>query len=143
MSSMEEDFMEMNSDGYEEQYVQCSPKLPRTNNGEQYVQCSPKLPRTNNGDKICDTCHKADVCKYKEVLNKAIIDIAGIADRVNVFIDTDIRCKKWSGKVSELNKNDDEINYRLCPVVKDDIYPRCMFLRDRKYCSNQNVCNCK
>ena len=81
MSSMEEDFMEMNSDGYE----------------EQYVQCSPKLPRTNNGDKICDTCNKADVCKYKEVLNKAIIDIAGIADRVNVFIDTDIRCKKWSG----------------------------------------------
>ena len=53
----------------------------------------------NNGDRICDTCNKEDVCMYKEATNKVIKDIADILDFTNVFIDTDIRCKKWSGKV--------------------------------------------
>ena len=53
-----------------------------------------------NGDRSCDTCNKEDVCMYKDELAQATKEIAQISERVNVFIDTDIRCKKWSGKVS-------------------------------------------
>ena len=57
----------------------------------------------NNNNRICDTCCKDDVCMYKEELSKAVEDIMLISDRVNVFIDTDVKCKKWLGKV---------VNYR-------------------------------
>ena len=57
-------------------------------------------PSASNGDKICDTCNKEDVCMYKGELAQAAKEITQISERVNVFIDTDIRCKKWSGKVS-------------------------------------------
>ena len=53
-----------------------------------------------NENRFCDTCIKEDVCMYKEELNKAIKDISEISDHINVFIDTDIKCKKWSGVVS-------------------------------------------
>ena len=57
-------------------------------------------PPDSNGDRICDTCNKEDVCMYKGELAQAVKKITQISERVNVFIDTDIRCKKWSGKVS-------------------------------------------
>ena len=57
-------------------------------------------PPASNGDRICDTCNKEDVCMYKSELAQAAKEIIQISERVNVFIDTDIRCKKWSGKVS-------------------------------------------
>ena len=60
---------------------------------------SVKSPSTH-GDRICDTCDKEDVCMYKGECAQAAKDISLIAERTNVFIDTDIRCKKWSGKVS-------------------------------------------
>ena len=72
-------------------------KLPITN-------CNIPMPNVkppaNNGDRICDTCNKEDVCMYKGELAQAAKEITQISERVNVFIDTDIRCKKWSGKVS-------------------------------------------
>ena len=70
-------------------------KLPRTN-------CNISMPnvKLTNGDRICDTCNKEDVCMYKSELAQAAKEITQISERVNVFIDTDIRCKKWSGKVS-------------------------------------------
>lgn len=72
-------------------------KLPRTN-------CDIPMPNVNppanNGNRICDTCIKEDVCIYKGELAKAAKDITQISERVNVFIDTDIRCKKWSGNES-------------------------------------------
>ena len=37
---------------------------------------------------------------YKDELEQASKEITQISERVNVFIDTDIRCKKWSGKAS-------------------------------------------
>ena len=71
-------------------------KLPRTN-------CNIPMPNVNppksNGDRICDTCDKEDVCMYKGELAQAAKEITQISERVNVFIDTDIRCQKWSGKV--------------------------------------------
>ena len=71
-------------------------KLPRTN-------CNIPMPNVkppaSNGDRICDTCNKEDVCMYKGELAQAAKEITQISERVNVFIDTDIRCKKWSGKV--------------------------------------------
>ena len=71
-------------------------KLPRTN-------CNISMPNVkppaNNGDRICDTCNKEDVCMYKGELAQAAKEITQISERKNVFIDTDIRCKKWSGKV--------------------------------------------
>ena len=72
-------------------------KLPRTN-------CNIPMPNVNppasNGDRICDTCSKEDVCMYKGELSQAAKEITQISECVNVFIDTDIHCKKWSGKVS-------------------------------------------
>ena len=72
-------------------------RLPKTN-------CNIPMPNVkppaNNRDRICDTCNKEDVCMYKGELAQAYCDITQISERVNVFIDTDIRCKKWSGKVS-------------------------------------------
>lgn len=72
-------------------------KLPRTN-------CNIPMPNVkppaSNGDRICDTCNKEDVCMYKGELAQATKEITQISDRINVFIDTDIRCKKWSGKIS-------------------------------------------
>lgn len=55
------------------------------------------LPATNGG-RICNTCNKEDVCMYKAELVQAAKEITQISERVNVFIDTNIRCKKWSGK---------------------------------------------
>lgn len=74
------------------------------NTGKQ-MECrtsniQPRPPISNKNDRICDTCIKEDVCMYKEELNKAIKDISEISDRINVFIDTDIKCKKWSAAVS-------------------------------------------
>ena len=59
----------------------------------------PEKPPATNGDRICNTCNKEDVCMYKAELAQAAKEITQISERVNVFIDTNIRCKKWSGKV--------------------------------------------
>ena len=72
-------------------------KLPRTNCD---IPMPNVKPTASNGDRICDTCNKEDVCMYKGELAQAAKEITQISERVNVFIDTDIRCKKWSGKVS-------------------------------------------
>ena len=53
----------------------------------------------DNRNRICDTCSKEDVCMYKEELAEAVKDIMQISDRTNVFIDADVKCKKWLGKV--------------------------------------------
>ena len=58
-----------------------------------------KSPRVYNGDRICDTCNKEDVCMYKAELAQAAKEITQISERTNVFIDTDIKCKKWSGTI--------------------------------------------
>ena len=72
-------------------------KLPKTNCN---IPMPNVKPTANNGDRICDTCNKEDVCMYKGELAQAAKEITQISERINVFIDTDIRCKKWSGKVS-------------------------------------------
>ena len=113
MNSMEEDFRQMNSDGYDEQYQHFHGNSKIINGVASEFEMSGKLPKTNcnipmpnvkppasNGDRICDTCNKEDVCMYKGELAQAAKDIAQISERTNVFIDADIRCKKWSGKVS-------------------------------------------
>ena len=115
MNSMEEDFRQMNSDGYDEQYQQCfhgnskiissvasefeMPKSQPLNLGGKCPMLSKNVQK-GNGDRICDTCNKEDVCMYKGELAQAAKEITQISERVNVFIDTDIRCKKWSGKVT-------------------------------------------
>ena len=53
----------------------------------------------DNRNRICDTCSKEDVCMYKEELAKAVKDIMQISDRTNVFINADVKCQKWLGKV--------------------------------------------
>lgn len=79
MSSMEDDFRKMNSDGYEEAYDKCFYGESNVINGTASEYKMPgNLPKTNystsmpdarslviNGDKICNTCNKADVCMYK------------------------------------------------------------------------------
>ena len=119
MGSMEEDFMKMNSDGYDEQYQQCFHGSSKIINGvASEFEMPGKLPKTNcnipmpnvkrpksDGDRICNTCNKEDVCMYKKDLAQAAKEITQISERVNVFIDTDIRCKKWSGKVVNTRKS--------------------------------------
>ena len=73
-------------------------KLPLTNCN--ITMPSVKSPKSDNVDRICDTCNKEDVCMYKGELAQATKEITQILERKNVFIDTDIKCKKWSGKVS-------------------------------------------
>ena len=72
-------------------------KLLRTNCNIPILNVKPSAIYV---DSICDTCNKEDVCMYKGELAQAAKEITKISERVNVFIDTDIRCKKWSGKVS-------------------------------------------
>ena len=72
-------------------------KLPRINCN---IPMPSVKPPANNGDRICDTCIKADVCMLSSDLHNAVDSIKEISERTGVFIDTDIRCKKWSGKVS-------------------------------------------
>lgn len=48
-----------------------------------------------NGDRICNTCCKEDVCMIKGELAHAAKEISKIEQRTNIFIDTDIKCKKW------------------------------------------------
>ena len=81
--------------------------------GDEFYDEPSRLPKTNcnipmpgiktpvsSGDRICNTCNKEDVCMYKGELAKAAKDITEISERINVFIDTDIKCKKWSGVVA-------------------------------------------
>lgn len=79
----------------DEFYNEPPSRLPKTN-------CNIPMPKVKQpaSNRICDTCNKEDVCMYKEELAKAVKDITEISDRVNVFIDTDIKCKKWAGNVS-------------------------------------------
>ena len=57
------------------------------------------IENNNDFNRVCDTCSKEDGCMYKEELAKAVEDIIQISDRTNVFIDADVKCKKWLGKV--------------------------------------------
>ena len=72
-------------------------KLPRTICN---ITVPEVKPPASNGNRICDTCNKEDVCMYKGELAKAAKEIIQISERKNIFIDTYICCKKWSGKVS-------------------------------------------
>ena len=72
-------------------------KLPKTNCNISMPNVKPPI---GNRDRICDTCIKADVCMYKGELAQAANEIARISERVNVFINTDIRCKNWSSKTN-------------------------------------------
>ena len=80
------------------------PKFYPNDSKLQKTNCNVPMPSVkppaNNRDRICDTCNKEDVCMYKGELAQAAKEITKISERVNVFIDTDICCKKWSGKVS-------------------------------------------
>ena len=76
------------------------PKTPVFYHDESRLQIPSVKPPATNGDRICNTCNKEDVCMYKGELAQAAKEITQIAERTNVFIDTDIRCKKWSGKVA-------------------------------------------
>lgn len=91
----------------ESQFDPYNGKLPRTNCN---ISMPPVKPPISNGDKICNTCCKEDVCMYKSELEQATKEIAQISDRVNVFIDTDIRCKKWSGHVSNMRNNISQVD---------------------------------
>lgn len=56
---------------------------------------------TDSRDRICNTCKKEDVCMYKGELAQAAKDITEISKRVNVFIKTEIECKKWLGQIND------------------------------------------
>ena len=148
MNSMEEDFRQMNSDGYDEQYQQCFHGNSKIINGvASEFEMPGKLPKTNcnipmpnvkhpksDGDRICDTCNKEDVCMYKGELAQAAKEITQISERTNVFIDTDIRCKKWSDKSNSYREK-----YSLCPKAYGDNIPRCIMLKSGKFCMGR-VC---
>lgn len=69
--------------------------LPKTNCD---IPMSNVRQPIDSGDRICSTCNKEDVCMYKAELEQAAKEITQISERTNVFVDVDIRCKKWSGK---------------------------------------------
>ena len=44
----------------------------------------------------CDSCVKLDVCSIKDEFMRAIKDIDEISSRINVFINTDVKCDKYT-----------------------------------------------
>lgn len=52
------------------------------------------IPKRNN-DRICNTCAKEDVCMYKGELARAAKEINKLSEGENLFVDVDIKCKKW------------------------------------------------
>ena len=60
----------------------------------QTITCSGSNIMISNGNVI------VDVCMLSSDLHNAVDNIKEISERTGVFIDTDIRCKKWSSKVS-------------------------------------------
>lgn len=102
--------------------------------GKLPITISSVKPSGSNGDKMCDTCNKEDVCMYKVDLAKVINDIIQISERTNVFIDVDIRCKKWFEKS---NSHKEEL--LLCPKAYGDNIPRCVMLKCGKFCTGK-VC---
>ena len=79
-------------------------KLPNTNCNIPMPDIHPQFEYNYMGNKICDTCIKEDVCMYKSEVCKAVEDIKDISERVNVFINTNIECQKYSAKASKKRK---------------------------------------
>lgn len=73
--------------------------LPKTNCNIPMPSVS---PTSDNGDRLCGTCVKEDVCMYKMECAQAAKEITEISERINVFVDTTIRCKKWSEKINNV-----------------------------------------
>ncbi|MEY8515352.1 hypothetical protein AALC25_00220 [Lachnospiraceae bacterium 29-84] len=48
-------------------------------------------------NKLCDSCTKEDVCKYKEQVTQAGRDIMAIAGMKNKLLKLKMDCEKWSG----------------------------------------------
>ncbi len=100
---------EINNDVASEYEMPREPKFYE-NSSLPKTDCNITMPNVRqpigSGDRICDTCIKEDVCMYKAELAQAAKEIIQISERTNVFIDTDIRCKKWSEKISIPRKLD-------------------------------------
>lgn len=99
------DDVEISTDVVKNEYE--SPREPKFYPNESKLPltgCNIPMPpiksQASNGDRICNTCNKEDVCMYKGELAQVAKEITQISERTNVFIDVDIKCKKWSGVVS-------------------------------------------
>jgi hypothetical protein len=59
----------------------------------------PQMPPVKQlRDEACEDCAKADVCSIQEEFMKAYKDILDIESRTNVFINTNVKCKKFLRK---------------------------------------------
>lgn len=58
----------------------------------------PMPPVKQLRDEACEDCAKADVCSIQEEFRKAYKDILDIEGRKNVFINTNVKCKKFLRK---------------------------------------------
>ena len=58
----------------------------------------PMPPVKQLRDEACEDCAKADVCSIQEEFMKAYKDILDIEGRTNVFINTNVKCKKFLRK---------------------------------------------
>lgn len=80
------------------------PRFFENNSGLPQTGCNKSMPKADsNRGRTCLNCIKEDVCTYKDECMKAVKDISDIKERANVFIETEIRCKKW---------NSNDIHYR-------------------------------
>ena len=67
--------------------------------GLPQTKATPPIPQVETTkDSICCNCIKNDVCNIQDNLTEAMSDINYIKDRVNVFIDINIKCKKFAKK---------------------------------------------
>lgn len=80
-----------------------NPNFYRNDSGLPQTDLDIPMPNVrwpiSSGDKICSTCNKEDVCMYKTELEQVIKEITRTSENVSVFIDINIKCKKWTGKV--------------------------------------------
>ena len=61
-------------------------------------------------NRLCDTCTKEDVCKYKEEITQVSRDIMEITRKKSELLRTSVCCGKWTGTVHNLR----HLKGRLC-----------------------------
>lgn len=84
--------------GYREKNKGYSSQLPQSN-------CNISMPSVREPleqNHICSNCGKEDVCMYKAECTRSVNEIIEISERANVFINVDIRCKKWIGRITNI-----------------------------------------
>ena len=80
-------------------------KIKAKESQRQMFTQEPKIdiPLAKSGTgRLCNTCNKADVCKYKDDTLSEVEKLFNVTESINAFLDVQVSCKKWSGTVNNV-----------------------------------------